>query len=91
MQRTLTDIPASDVDEVVQDFASERPTVTKTQQPNGNCTVVAKWPGNVVRTLTDIPTSQVEQVAQDLASQGPTVTKTQQPNGKWTVVATWPD
>lgn len=44
IERTLNDIPGSDVDEVIRDFESEGCTATKTQQPDGNWTVVASCP-----------------------------------------------
>lgn len=43
-QRTLTDIPDDEVDEVVSDFESEGCTVTKRKQQDGNWTVVATCP-----------------------------------------------
>lgn len=41
---TLTDIPDTEVDQVVNDFKSEGATVTKTRQANGMWTVVATFP-----------------------------------------------
>jgi hypothetical protein len=41
MTRTLTDVPDTDVDELVADFESEGFSVTKTKQADGNWTVVA--------------------------------------------------
>jgi hypothetical protein len=46
IERTLTDIPGSEVDGVVADFVSEGCTATKTQQADGNWTVVASCPIN---------------------------------------------
>jgi hypothetical protein len=42
--RTLPDILAEDVDEVVSDFESESCTVSKTQQANQKWTIVATCP-----------------------------------------------
>lgn len=44
IERTLTDIPSSDVDEVIEDFLSEGCTATKTQQADGNWAVSAVCP-----------------------------------------------
>ena len=44
IQRTLTDIPTSDVDEVVSDFESEGCTAVKEHQKDGNWTVTATCP-----------------------------------------------
>jgi len=44
IERTLTDIPQSDVDQVISDFASEGCKVNKTRQPDGNWTVKATCP-----------------------------------------------
>ena len=44
IERTLTDIPDSDVSEVVSDFESEGCTVTKVKQANGLWTVKALCP-----------------------------------------------
>jgi hypothetical protein len=41
---TLSDVPDSEVDQVVKDFESEGAKVTKTQQPDGKWTVVATFP-----------------------------------------------
>lgn len=43
-ERTLTDIPDSDVQQTVEDFESEGATVEKTKQADGNWTVKATWP-----------------------------------------------
>ncbi len=43
-EKVLTDIPASDVDEVVSDFESEGCTVKKEKQPDGKYTVRATCP-----------------------------------------------
>ena len=43
-QEVLTDVPDSDVNEVVGDFESEGATVEKTKQPDGNWTVTATFP-----------------------------------------------
>jgi hypothetical protein len=44
VQRTLTDIPDADVDEVVSDFESEGCTAEKMKQANGKWTVTATCP-----------------------------------------------
>ena len=44
IQRTLTDIPNGDVEEVVKDFESEGCTVVKERQKDGNWTVTATCP-----------------------------------------------
>jgi hypothetical protein len=46
IERVLTDIPTSEVDEVVSDFESEGCTVTKEKQNNGLWTVRASCPEN---------------------------------------------
>jgi hypothetical protein len=43
----LTDIPDSQVDQVVEDFESEGATATKTRQANGLWTVRATFPDRV--------------------------------------------
>ena len=44
-QETLKDVPASEVDAIVQDFKDAGATnVVKTQQPDGRYTVVATFP-----------------------------------------------
>ena len=43
-ERVLTDIPESDVDEVVSDFESEGCTTKKEKQTNGKWTVTATCP-----------------------------------------------
>lgn len=45
IERILTDIPDSDLDQVVSDFESEGCTVTKEKQPDENWTVKAICPG----------------------------------------------
>jgi hypothetical protein len=40
---TLSDIPDSEVNQVVGDYESEGATVTKTKQSDGTWTVIAKW------------------------------------------------
>ena len=40
----LTDIPPSEVDQVVEDYRSEGADVKKTKQPDGNWTVTAILP-----------------------------------------------
>ena len=42
-ERSLTDIPDGEVDEVVNDFQSEGAKTTKELQPNGNWTVRATF------------------------------------------------
>lgn len=42
--REMTDVPASDVDEVQGDFESEGCTVVRTKQPDGNFTLTATCP-----------------------------------------------
>lgn len=44
IERTLTDVPADLVDEVVADFESEGCQVVKTRQPDGRFTLVATCP-----------------------------------------------
>ena len=44
IERVLTDIPESEVDEVVSDFESEGCIVTKAKQNNGLWTVKASCP-----------------------------------------------
>ncbi len=44
IQRTLTDIPDSDVDEVMNDFKSEGCKVEKQRQSDGKWTVTASCP-----------------------------------------------
>ena len=44
--RILTDIPESDVEEVVSDFESEGASVKKKRQPNGKWKVTATFPEN---------------------------------------------
>ncbi|GAA0852308.1 hypothetical protein [Aliiglaciecola litoralis] len=46
MARTeeLTDIPTSDVDQVIEDYESEGAQVEKIQQPNGKWTIKATFP-----------------------------------------------
>lgn len=39
----LTDVPTSDLDELVEDFESEGATVETTKQPNGKWTVRATF------------------------------------------------
>jgi len=43
-QFTLTDIPPSDVEEVVEDFEGEGCSVERTKQPDGSFTVRATCP-----------------------------------------------
>jgi hypothetical protein len=43
-KESLTDIPESDLQEVVKDFESEGATVTKQKQADGNWTVEAQFP-----------------------------------------------
>lgn len=45
--RILTDIPESDLDQVVSDFESEGCTVTKKKQADGNWTVKAVCPEKI--------------------------------------------
>ena len=40
-QQTLTDVPASKIDEIIRDFESEGGIVVKRQQNDGNWTVIA--------------------------------------------------
>jgi hypothetical protein len=47
IQRVLTEVPDSKVNEIVGDFESEGASVTKTQQANGNWTVTATFPDPV--------------------------------------------
>ena len=44
INRTITDIPSTEVEEVVADFELEGCSAIKTQQPDGNWTVVATCP-----------------------------------------------
>jgi len=43
-ERTLTDVSAEELKEIVKDFESEGATVETTKQPNGLWTVKATWP-----------------------------------------------
>ena len=44
IERTLTDVPQAEVDQVVRDFEDEGCTVEKVKQPDGNWTVKATCP-----------------------------------------------
>lgn len=46
--KTLTDVPDEDVDQVVSDLESEGCTATKKQQTDGKWTVTAKCPDKSV-------------------------------------------
>lgn len=95
-EKRLTDIPASEVDEVVNDFESEGCTTERIRQDNGLWTVVAQCPvaageGTTERRLTDVPDSDVGELISDFESEGCTAEKISQGNGLWTVVATCPN